>query len=85
MDTTEKKQNYIVDNYEIFNLITQTDENDNKTTKVVFGNYYIKEFETIEQAKEWIDKKDWELISATISIYIDVATKLKKTKGGVKQ
>ena len=85
MERTENKKNFETEDYEIFTLVTTTDENENKTTKVVFGNYYIKEFETIEQAKKWIDKKDWELISATISIYIDIATKLKKTKGGVKQ
>ena len=78
METTEKKQNYIVDNYEIFTLITQTDENENKTTKIVLGNYFIKNFETIEKAKEWINQKPYELISAMISIYIEINHKLRK-------
>lgn len=63
----EQKQ-FTTENYEVFTLVTEVDENENSTTKIVIGQYFIKQFETIEQAKKYIDQKPYEIIMALCGI-----------------
>lgn len=76
----KNKKNFETENYECFTLVTLTDENENKTTKITLGNYFIKEFETEEQAKKYIDSKPYEIIMALIGIITEHIINHKKTE-----
>lgn len=57
---TKKEKQLERHDYKIFSLI-----NDGEKTKIAIGNQLItdKEFENDEEAKEFIDKPDWELLA----------------------
>lgn len=63
-----KEQLITTEKYEIFTIVEDITEGID--VKIVLGNYMVKNgFESIENAKAYIDSKPWELISAVTSIY----------------
>lgn len=78
----ESQQLVNYENYEIFTLAEIT-QDDKTTCKIVLGKFFIKEFETKEQAKQYIDTKPYELLSALIGIITEHIINEEK-KGGKK-
>ena len=75
--TKKQEQNFITENYEVFTLFTENTEI-KKCTKIILGNYLIKEFENLEDAKKWIDSKPYEIYMALIGVITEILIKNKK-------
>lgn len=74
--TTQKNEEInSVEKYEIFNLVKQ-----GNSIKIAIGNYLISniQFESIEEAKMYIDRKPWELIVNTTCCIYDISKKVEQ-------
>ena len=64
-----------VEQYQIFNLVVSD------KVKIAIGNYLIhqNEFETVEDAKNYIDSKPWELIVNTTCCIYDISKNVEQS------
>ena len=48
--------------------------------KLTFGNHVVSpmKFKNIEEAEEYVNKKEWDLILVTTAVFMDVANKKKQ-------
>ncbi len=73
METEEKKTEELikVQQYDIFNIVENYNEGVN--IGITIGNYMLENnFESVEDAKKYIDSKPYKLVCAIASIYSQI-------------
>ena len=61
-----------------FTIIQQESDDGKYSTKIVMGNYVVKECQTIKECEEYIKADSWELRLTATTIYMQYINNIKK-------
>lgn len=82
----EKKELLKKETYDIFTIVMDLNQETKNCVMLTIGNYCLARFEDIEQCKEYVDAKPYELIVSLTTIItektINIINQLKEQKNG---